>query len=525
MTKITNKYWYLILIYSIIACVSNAGLVYGGYRLSSVINDVFNEDIKQAIKDTIIVLTSFIIAIVFYFFAEITSVYITKKLNISLKMFITAKINSLSDDEFNEYKKGDFISWFTNDVDSIGRMVFSSIFNIASGLSSVILSTYAIFYFHWIIGLSLFGVTILMIILPGIFQGLVSKKAQNMSKQKEEFSHRIENLLNGYRLFSYSNERRIFNKLIKVANIKVEKSIASYGTASSSQQSVLFALMISSQLIMMFVAIFLALNGKTDKGAMLSVANISGTFFQGVNALFGSMFTIRAGIVIFKKFKHKKIDQDIITQNIQFNKLELKDINYKIENKNIFNNLNLTIEKNKKYLVLGESGKGKTTLFKIVFGLIDNYEGEIKLNEKLSYKNLNKSNIKNIISYVPQDTIIFNDTIRNNISLFNDEVSDAEIIKAIHAVNLSDWFEKNNLDTIINSEFKNMSGGEMQKIAIARVLVFNKDVMILDEITSSLDKENRNIIENLITNLNKTILLISHTALENNNNFDKVIQL
>ncbi|ASP27994.1 ABC transporter ATP-binding protein [Spiroplasma corruscae] len=526
MTKITNKYWYLIFIYSLIALVSNAGLVYGGVRLSNVLEDVFNSDMDMAIKDTLIVMGSFIVGILFYYFAEITSVGITKKLNVSLKMYITAKINSLSDEEFSKFKKGDFISWYTNDIESIGNMVFTSVFNISSGISSVILSTYAIFRFHWIIGLSLFGITLLMIILPSIFQGLVSKRAQVMSKNQEEFSNRVENLLNGYRLFSYINKKRVFKHLIKNSTLKVEKSVASYGNAKSTQQSVLFALMIASQLIMMFVSIFLALNNKTDKGTMLSVANISGTFFQGVNALFGSMFTIRAGVMIFKKFVFKNTQNEYVSKNIKFKNLEVKNLKYKINNSVVFNELNLTIEDSKKYLIVGESGRGKTTLLKLVFGLIDDYQGDIILNNNLSYKELDKNDIKDIIFYIPQETFIFNDTLRNNITLFDDSISDEQIMDVIQKVNLTKWIKKNSLDTIINSEFKNLSAGEMQRVSLARALVSNKQVLLFDESTANLDAENRGLIENLFGSLNKTILFISHTALvENNKNFYQVIKI
>ncbi|AOG60842.1 ABC transporter ATP-binding protein [Spiroplasma helicoides] len=526
MTKITNKYWYLFILYTLLALITNAGMVYGGYRLSSVLEGVFASDMQGVINDTIIVLGSFIIAIFFHYFSQLVIVYTTKKLNIKLKMFIAAKINSLSDQEFIKYKKGDFISWFTNDVNSIGTMIFSSTFRVIDGITSVVLSTYAVFSFHWIIGLSLFGITILMIILPGIVQGIVSKKAQQMSKAQEEFSDRIENLLNGYTLFSYANEKRIFNKLMKAANLKVETSVASYGNYNSLQQMILFSLMIASQCIMMFVTIFLSLKGVTEKGAMLSVTNISGTYFQGVNSLFGSLFTFKAGLIIFKKFKFEKENTNYSFEITSFKKLEITNLSYKLESKTIFENLDLVIENNEKYLIVGESGRGKTTLLNLIFGLIENYEGNVKLNDSIDYRYLNKLEIKNLISYVPQESIVFNDTIRNNLSLFRESITDEKILKVIHTVNLDNWFQDKNLDTIINKSVKNISGGELQKIALARAILQDKPIIILDEITANLDQKNREIIENLLFNLSKTILLISHTSkIDNQKGFKNVIAL
>ncbi|AKU80187.1 ATP-binding cassette domain-containing protein [Spiroplasma turonicum] len=525
MTKVTNKYWYLIFMYLILSIISNAGIVYGGYKFSSIVEGLFANDIDYVLKQTYILIGAFIIGIVFYYFSELMKVFTVKKLNLQLKKIIVNKINNLSDKEYAEYKKGELLSWLTKDFDSINKMIFSGIFSICDGSAGVVLSCYAIFNFHWIIGLSLFGITILMFILPSILQPLASKKAEKLSKSNEEFVKRIENLLNGYTVFSYSNKKNVFNRLFNLENIKVEKATFSYGNIDATQKFVLFSLMIVSQLVLMLLTMFLSLNNMTEKGAMLSVANLSGTYFQAVNSLFGSLFTLRAGRMISKKFKIKEKDINYETKNISFDSLKLKNLSYKINNKVLFHNLDLEIERQKKYLIIGDSGKGKTTLFKILFGLVDDYNGEIILNEKFNYKDLNINDLRNLIAYLPQDISIFNDTLKNNLTLFNDDISEEKIINVLKKVNLSKLLENNGLDKIINSESKNMSGGELQRIVIARALLQDKDIMILDEITSSLDLENRKNIEELICKLNKTVLFISHTANTSDSGFDKIIQL
>lgn len=526
MKKIWKKYWYTILLHCFVAGISNASIVYAGYRLSSVVNGVFGHDITSVTKDTIIVSVAFIIALIFRFLADLVKVSVTKKFNIYLKQIICSKITSLNDQEYEEFKKGDLISWMTSDVDSIGQLCFSSLFAVSSNISAVIFASFAVFTFHWIIGLSLLGVTLLMIILPATLQTFVSKKVQGVSKSKEEFVHRLENLLNGYKIFSYNNDKTIFAKLINKATIKVEKSNASYGVANAVQGFVLFSLFITSQMVMLFVSIFLALNGYTEVGAMLAVTNIAGTFFNGVSGLFGSAFTIKAGTIIFKKFNYTQLEENTQVPAIDFKNLKIKDLNYQFNGRQIFHNLNLEVEQKKKYLVIGESGAGKTTLFKIIFGLIKDYQGEVILNDALNYHQVSESSLKNLIGYLPQDTVIFNDTIKNNVTLFNPNISDETVVKALHQVNLGKWLTAHSLDTQINSETKNLSGGELQRIAIARALVHNKDIMIFDEITANLDACNRELIEKVICELDQTVLYISHTTNEKQaQNFDTVIKL
>ncbi|QBQ08066.1 ABC transporter ATP-binding protein [Spiroplasma gladiatoris] len=525
MTKITNKYWYLILMYAFLTTLSNASIVYGGYKLSSVLNNVVANNIDIVTKNTIIVLVSFIISILLNYISDLIKVKAIYKIKVSLKDLISKKINSLNDIEFQKYKKGDYISWYTNDVNSIENLCINNIFNVVKSISAIILSTYAIFTFHWIIGLSLFGTTLLMIILPSLVQSWVTKSTKKMSVAKENFSSRVENLISGYYVFSYANEKRKFYNLINLASKKEEKAISSYGYANSFQGFILFALFIASQMIMLFVSIYLALNNYTEVGAVLSVANISGTFFNGVNGLFGSAFVIKAGSIIVKKFKPHDVAEENI-EKIDFKNLKLLNLSYEINNKQIFDNLNLEFKKDEKYLIVGESGKGKSTLFNIIFGLIDNYSGKILLNNELNYKSVGKENIKNLIWYMPQKTFIFNDTLKNNLTLFNEDVSNEKIIEVLKKVNLEKLANLESLEKIISIDTNNLSGGEMQRISIARALLQDRQILIFDEITSNLDKNNRDIIEEIIKSMNKTILYISHTSNTiNNNNFDKVIEL
>lgn len=127
---------------------------------------------------------------------------------------------------------------------------------------------------------------------------------------------------------------------------------------------------------------------------------------------------------------------------------------------------------------------------------------------------------------MPQKTIIFNDSLRNNISLFDPSIEDGKLFKALKNVNLNELANSASLESDLNNDFSNLSGGELQRISIARSLTQNKQILIFDEITSNLDKGNREIIENIIGGLKKTIIFISHTTnILNNQNFDEIIKL
>ncbi|WP_156005872.1 ATP-binding cassette domain-containing protein [Spiroplasma tabanidicola] len=259
-------------------------------------------------------------------------------------------------------------------------------------------------------------------------------------------------------------------------------------------------------------------------GALLLTTACSSFFLSGFVGLVSDVSNAKEGKSLIKKYKiENKIKKEIF-KNIEFNELEIRNLNYSVENKQIFKNFNLEFKKNKKYLIVRESGKGKSTLFRIIFGIIKNHSGDIFINKNINYKDLSDKQIKKIISYLPQQPTVFDDSIRNNVNLWDKSIKDEKILEALKKVNLLN-IDKQSLDTKINPDNKNFSGGEVQRMAIARALVEDKQIIIMYEITASLDKFNRKSIEDLVGDLNKTVLYISHTTELDNKNFDYVIKL
>ena len=207
-------------------------------------------------------------------------------------------------------------------------------------------------------------------------------------------------------------------------------------------------------------------------------------------------------------------------------KLKLCNVTYKYTEKQnyIFSNFSQTFVMGKKYLIIGESGSGKSTLVKILMGLIKDIEGSISLNnDKIIQEDMYK-----IVGFVPQDVFIFDDTIRNNIDLLN-KYTDNEVEEVIERTQLSK-FVKSKLEGMnckINEEVLQVSGGERARIGLARVMLDNRPIVILDEILSSLDSENAYKVEKNILELqNKIVIHIAHkSSSELLNQYDQVIDL
>lgn len=201
---------------------------------------------------------------------------------------------------------------------------------------------------------------------------------------------------------------------------------------------------------------------------------------------------------------------------VSFSKLIIENISIELAGKTIFKDLNLTVEKGAKILLIGKSGSGKSTLFKLIAHQLANFKGDIYLADCNGEKN---HNLESVVSIIQQTPAIFRGTLRENLALFED-YSDQELLASLEQVNLV-----NEIPDILNFELtgKNLSGGQTMKLEIARALLRGREILLADEITAALDKENAEEIRNLLLHLPKTIIEIAHYYDENQ--YDKVYRL
>ena len=236
--------------------------------------------------------------------------------------------------------------------------------------------------------------------------------------------------------------------------------------------------------------------------------------FQRINQLSGSInFVVNFTREVTDAAEHdgpnviNSIGADIVFSDIRFDRGE----------RNILHNINLTIPQHQTIGIVGESGAGKTTFFHLLTGLLDPSAGAITIADH-DYRSLERKSLRRLIGYVPQDPVIINDTIANNICLYacDPENTDCreKIIAAAAAANCETFLENapNGLDTMVGDRGMRLSGGQRQRIAIARELFKNPELLIFDEATSALDGQSEAYVQDSIDQLHgqRTIVIIAH---------------
>ena len=242
--------------------------------------------------------------------------------------------------------------------------------------------------------------------------------------------------------------------------------------------------------------------------------------YQPVKALGNLNISVQEGLAgaerIFNLLDTSKDRMEKITSEnkIKLNgNIILKNVSFAYSEKNVLNNISLEIPKGKKVALVGLSGSGKSTIANLIVRFFDNYNGQILIENK-DIKKIELVDLRNNISMVTQETILFNDSIANNIKYGKLDASEEEIKNVAETSGINEFSENldNQLDTVIGESGVKLSGGQRQRIAIARAILKNGPILIMDEATSSLDNITEKEVLKTIKNLmkDKTILIIAH---------------
>ena len=422
---------------------------------------------------------------------------------------------------------GDIMSR-VNDLSSIKEFINFVSFSLITDFLFVIIIFIIIFFINKLLFLLLiiFALTYMFVYL------LFRDKIYSMSlilkeKNSEVNSYLIESILgiDTIKNFNIEKERKLrfkskYNNLLKL-NVKYNKFILSIELFQNF-------IMTISNVFILFVGIKLVNKGLLLFSNLIIINSLLIYFFISLKNI---IYFDR--ILIDSKNSYNRLE-DLLDEeednnnksNFNFNNnIEFKNVAYSYDSYNIFENLSFNIDKGDFVFVKGDSGVGKSTLFKILTKQINDYKGKVII-DNTNIKNLSLNDIRNNICFVSQNEIIFTDTILNNITLFK-EVAKKELEKVIRITGIDKFLKEKNisLNFLLEENGHNISGGERQRILLARALLQNKKILILDETTNGIDTlSEENIVRKVKEKYDVTLILISHRY-DNLKLFNKVFEI
>ena len=417
---------------------------------------------------------------------------------------------------------GKFITNLTNDVNMITNLVSTAILNLFKDSFTLFGLLFVMFFQNWKLAL----IAIIMIPLASIAAKSLGKRIGKVSTEQMQKA----GVLNTYLMELFKNHKlmKIFQqedyenaraeKFIEDVKEK-SKKIMTIFVRSSPIMETLTGIMIA---ILIFYSGKLILKDQIDIGNFFSFLAAMMLAYQPVRSLATLNITIAQGLsaavrilpVIDEKSKLIENEDDseikVINGDIEFKNIKFS---YNHEEKDILKSINLTMLGGKMTSLVGHSGAGKSTILNLIPRFYDSKSGDITIDNQSIYKSKIISLRKNI-SLVSQDTTLFDDTIRNNIAYANLNASQNEIEEAAKHSFASEFIEKlpDRYETLIGENGTRLSGGEKQRLSIARAILKKSQIILLDEATSSLDAETENKIQNAINFLTKdrTTIVIAH---------------
>lgn len=488
------------------------------------------KDIDGFIQQGIIFLILLAISIFIFVFVIIVKPIYKKKAIKQYKNNIYRHILNKSIDDFFKYDTSTYVSALTNDVNYIEENYIFATFGLLTQIILIILTITIMILYSPLLTLISIALSMFPLIIALTVGSKLSDHEKRISDANAGFMSFVKDNFIGFSTIKvFKSEKRI-NELFQKNNDTVE-------TIKSKKTKIVtileFLQSISSliaQFGVFFVSAYFAIT--TDK---ITVSIII-LFVQLMNYVLSPLMTIpmmfskrQAAKPLFDKIANILTVDDQNKKNkfiTEFNdKIKIENLTFGYDEKTILNEINYEFNADKSYAIVGTSGSGKTTLLNLLIGRNNNFDGTIKYDE-YDIKDLSIDSLFELTSYIEQNVFVFDDSIVNNITMYS-EVDDDILTDVIIKSGLEKLIKEKVKDYICGENGCNLSGGEKQRIAIARALLKKSRILLIDEATSSLDNEtSTNIINNVLNLESTTKIVITHKLEETTlKRFDEIIVL
>ena len=456
------------------------------------------------------------------YFAKAIMIKVAEEIKKILQSQMVKSLINADTQVIDQKHSGKFISNLTFDVTHITNMLSTTILSLFKDSLTLFGLLFVMFYQNWKLSL----IAIIMIPVAGIASKTLGKRIGKVVTEAQEKSgflntHLIE-LFKNHRLVKiFQREdyesKRTDNHLdqLKDKNIKINTVFVRLSPIMETLTGIMIAILI-------FYSGKLALKDEIEIGNFFSFLAAMMLAYQPIRALSTMNMILKQGLSAANRIlpiidNQNKISDDEDSQDINITNSEIKfnNINFKYnsDEENVLNNINLNIAGGKMTSLVGHSGSGKSTILNLIPRFYDAQSGDVLIDNQSIYKVKIKS-LRDKISLVSQDTTLFDDTIKNNIQYAKDNVSDEEIILAAKLSFAHEFIEKlpNQYETVIGENGVRLSGGEKQRLSIARAMIKKSSIILLDEATSSLDAETESKIQDALKILtkDKTTIVIAH---------------
>lgn len=512
-----------ILVYSILTILLSIAMVSEAYLMQLIIDSI-KLGVGRYVVTSIFVVVFLLIQTLIYYFQQSLTAIISKKSAYAYRNVIFQGIQKTPLELLTGNKNDKLLASLTTQIDQIEFNYFYSVYWGGYLICQLIIAIIVSLYLN-----PLLAALTLLLSLPNLFVAVLfktplEKKQEELIETTNTSVSAIQDLIEGIPDWKIANKSFDINRVFDIQTLKLLKRQTN---VEKSQYIVVSLNQLFSNVLYFgswIIGGLLIINSQLTLGSLIAFSQL----------LVRISYPIYASSDLLAKFISGKKTIETLSSEFQvvdenLNTLEHIEVisfdNFRFKNNSEAIPFNGQFYKHKKYLLKGKSGTGKTTLLKAILREYNDYTGTVKING-IDVKRIKESSIFDNVAYVPQHPHMFNAKLRDNLTLFSENVSEEELFETLKFVELSKWANRESLELMLSNDAIKLSGGEAKRVALARALLMKTDILFLDEFSSGINLETLSKIENRLLQTSKLIIYITHVDTDRiNQQFDEIIDL
>ncbi|MEH6679369.1 MAG: ABC transporter ATP-binding protein [Sediminicola sp.] len=491
---------------------------YLNYRITAYSGD---DEMKGLVLVIGLVLVLFLLKNFFNYLAMYYITFLRNGVLKDIRNSMYRKIVDLPISYYSEKRKGDVIARITSDVLEIQHS-FLSILELVVREPLTILFTILIMF-----GIST-KLTLFVFIFIPISGMLISqigkslkKKSDRVQKEQGEFLSIVEETLGGLRVIkAFNSESRFYSGFSASTQRFYDFSNKLLNRQNLASPTGEFLGILVIGVLLWFGGKMVLVEGTLDASSFIAYMGLAYNILTPAKAISKASYGVKKGnsaaerVLEVLETKNPIVEKpDAITKNSFESSVSMKDVSFKYEDEYVLKNFTLNVPKGHTVALVGQSGSGKSTIANLLTRFYDVNGGSVSI-DGTDIRDMTKLSLRNLMGLVTQDSILFNDTVRNNIALGKENATESEILEAAKIANAHDFVMDlpKGYDTNIGDSGNKLSGGQKQRLSIARAVLKNPPLMILDEATSALDTESERLVQDALEKMmrNRTSIVIAH---------------
>ena len=497
------------------------------FIIGNMLDHALMNDKQTFVIEMVVLATLSLIGVFSNFAFEYLSGVITQKVIYQVREDIFKKYNSISIEKMNQYSLGDLLQLEINDMENVSNGIFALFKSFLEGIIAILITIIIMLYINWLLALGVILLTPLSVVMSrfvGKFSHTYFKKQSKLQAELNSIS--VEAISNGDILSSFNYEEESIKKYVKKdEELSKEAKIAQFSASwinpsTRLVNNTIYAIIGIAGIIMISYSsnnVLISLLAIMSVGKLSSFLSYTSQYskpFNDISSIIGEYEAMKASIERMMKFLNEEDDIDEGDKTLNdLSSIIFDNVSFSYDkNKTLIKGFNTNISSGMKVAIVGPTGAGKTTIINLLMRFYDPDSGSIKYND-INGKEIKKSSLRSNFGMVLQETWIFKGTILENVRYAKRNASNQEVIEACQRAHLDEFVSSlpQGYETVISSN-DGLSEGQRQMISIARVMLANPSVILLDEATSNVDTRTEKLIINSFDNMTKgkTSIVIAH---------------